>query len=186
MKATWRAQLFRRCWPRPLSFNPLHAVQVNTGPPRAALSFAPWARLTAAGPEPPCLVGRPPPVPACLDGPRCPPRRSASLCLGVDRARVPGARAGPPRPVARGRAACPPCGPPGTGPPARGRAWRLGLPACVGPPAVARCPPAAIRRRAARGRPPTFHQNARPIHDNPYRVWFFFPRAWCRLRRSSQ
>ena len=44
------------------------------------------------------LVGRPPPLPACLDGPRCPHARLCRPCLGVDRARVPGAclaRAGP-------------------------------------------------------------------------------------------
>ena len=68
------------------------AFQVNTGPPRAGLSFARGGRLTAGGPEPPCLVGRPPPLPACLDGPRCPGARLCRPCLGVDRARVPGAR----------------------------------------------------------------------------------------------
>lgn len=68
------------------------AFHVNTGPPRAGLSFARGGRLTAGGPEPPCLVGRPPPLPACLDGPRCPHARLCRPCLGVDRARVPGAR----------------------------------------------------------------------------------------------
>ena len=154
MRRQWPAGLFRLCFPRPRIFNPLPVCPVNTGPPRAGLSFAPCARLTAAGPEPPCLVARPPPVPACLDGPRCPLRRLASLCLGVTSPWMSYARRRPPRclglpaavprclgppavpaRLARGRSACPPCGPPcppGTGPPARGRRSR--------PPA--RCPPA--------------------------------------------
>ena len=105
----------------------------STGPPRAGLSFAPCARLTAAGPEPPCLVARPPPVPACLDGPRCPPRCLASLCLGVASPWLSYARGGPPRclglPAAVPRCLGPPAAPARL---ARGRGSR--------PPA--RCPPA--------------------------------------------
>ena len=162
------------------------------GPPRAALSCARYGRLTRAGPEPPCLVGRPragPFAAVARAGPRCPPRRSAVLCLGVDRARVPGARAGPCGPMARAgprpRLTCPPRGPPPAvhAPPVPGARGRCLACPPRGPPAVTRCSPAAIRRRAALGRPPTFHQNAWPIHDNLGGLPFFFLRAWRQLRR---